>query len=123
MSEALQCLKTTDGKPCGGTLIVDEAAGTVTHQMTTPNADNVQMRNLQDISLEIIHNEEITCLRHHTVGGILETMTGERRCNPHLGAMLESVFSTAFSLGIRVGIEMERAEFTPSESLAGGERL
>lgn len=113
LNEALACLKTPDGKPCGATLYIDSEAGTVTRGNATQNADNVQMRNLHDISMEIIYNQEVTGLRHHTIGGILETMTGEARCSPEMGAMLESVFSTAFTLGVRVGMEMERAEFDP----------
>lgn len=121
MSEAFACLKTQDGVDRTAILNID--GETITAEESDKLPTDPAMVSMMEICREVATDQTATALKDSNIANILMSYTGKLSCPAKFGAMLESAFSSGFAYGIRIGQEMERGEFTSSESLPCGERL
>lgn len=118
LNEALACLKTQDGVDRNFAIHIDEKNHVVAEHSDQLPTDPAMM-NIVDIAREVATDSTIESLREFQIANILNDYLGMHPCPPVVVAMLQSAFSSGMTYGVRVGMEMERAEFDPLESLAG----
>lgn len=110
LSEAVQTLKRKPGTTGPVAYINRDEDNNVTSPVYKGGTPDTEMVSLCDTAVEVAADEDIEDLGDTIIGEILEQYTGDRKCSMSIAVILDSVFTSAFSYGVRVGIEMEKQE-------------